>query len=178
MRIVQVTRFGGPEVLVPGTAPDPVAEPGQVVVGVAVAPVLFLDTQLRAGWGAEWFPSKPPYVPGAGVAGQVISVGDRVDQAWIGARVVTDTAEPGGYLEQAVASVDALIRVPDALGLPEAAALLHDGRTALGLAEAAEFQSQDWVLVVGAGGGLGLLLVQLAHGRAPKSSQPRVGTRS
>jgi NADPH2:quinone reductase len=56
-----------------------------------------------------------------------------------------------------------LIPVPDSVGLREAAALLHDGPTALGLAERAQLQPGDWVLVLGAGGGVGLLLVQLAH---------------
>lgn len=106
---------------------------------------------------------RPPYVPGAGVAGEVISVGEEVDGEWIGARVVTDTAEGGGYVERALAAVDGLVRVPDGLGLPEAAALLHDGRTALGLFDNAEIKPQEWVLVLGAGGGLGSLLVQLAH---------------
>jgi NADPH2:quinone reductase len=60
MRVVQAMAFGGPEVLVTSEAPDPVAEPGQVVVDVSVAPVLFLDTQIRRGWGGEWFTVKPP----------------------------------------------------------------------------------------------------------------------
>jgi len=163
MRVVRATRFGGPEVLELSEAPDPVAEPGQAVVGVSFAPVLFLETQVRSGWGGEWFPVKPPYVPGAGVAGEVISVGAGVGREWIGRRVVTDTAEGGGYVELAVAPVEELVRVPDGLRLPEAAALLHDGRTALGLFENARVEPREWVLILGAGGGLGSLLVQLAH---------------
>ncbi|MBA2446424.1 MAG: zinc-binding dehydrogenase [Chloroflexi bacterium] len=163
MRVVQATRFGGPEVLVTSEAPDPVAGPGQVVVDVSVAPVLFVDTQIRRGWGGEWFTVKPPYVPGVGVAGQVLSVGEGVDPGWAGRQVVTDTGERGGYAERAVAPAEGLIQVPDGLGLPEAAALLHDGRTALGLAEGARIRPGEWVLITAAGGGLGSLLVQLAH---------------
>ena len=163
MRVVQATRFGGPEVLVTSEAPDPVAGPGQVVIDVSVAPVLMLETQIRRGWGGEYFTVKPPYVPGGGVAGEVVSVGEGVDPAWVGRRVVTDTGEGGGYAERAVAPAEGLIPVPDGLGLPEAAALLHDGRTALGLAEEAQVQPGEWVLVVAAGGGMGILLVQLAH---------------
>jgi len=144
-------------------APDPVAGPGQVVVDVSVAPVLFVDTQIRRGWGGEWFTVKPPYVPGVGVAGQVLSVGEGVDPGWAGRQVVTDTGERGGYAERAVAPAEGLIPVPDGLGLPEAAALLHDGRTALGLAEMARIRPGEWVLVTATGGGLGSLLVQLAH---------------
>jgi NADPH:quinone reductase len=162
MRVVQATRFGGPDVLVVTEAPDPVAGPGQVVVDVSVAGVLTVDAQIRRGQGSARFPVQPPYVPGYGVAGPVASVGDGVDPGWLGRRVVTET-DGGGYAERALASVENLVPVPEELGLPEAAALLHDGTTALALFEAARVQPQEWVLVQPAGGGLGSLLVQLAH---------------
>jgi PPOX class F420-dependent enzyme/OxyR family protein len=53
MRVVRAAEFGGPEVLVPGKAPEPAAGPGQVVVEVSIAPVLFLDTQIRSGLDME-----------------------------------------------------------------------------------------------------------------------------
>ncbi len=163
MRVIQVTRFGGPEVLTPSEAPDPVAGPGQVVIDVSVAPVLTLDTQLRRGWGSEYFTVQPPYVPGVGVAGEVISVGEGVDSAWIGRRVVTDTGEGGGYTERAVVPAVGLVSVPDGLGTLEAAALLHDGRGAMRLSEVTPMQPGEWVLVLAAGGAMGILLVQLAR---------------
>jgi len=49
MRVVQATRFGGPEVLETSAAPNPVAGPGRVVIGVSVADVLFVDTPIRRG---------------------------------------------------------------------------------------------------------------------------------
>ena len=163
MRAVQAVEFGPPGVLVPSELPEPTAGPGQVVVGVKFAPVLFLDTQIRAGWGREWFPVTPPYTPGAGVAGAITSVGEGVDPEWAGRRVVADTAEGGGYLERAAVEAGRVVAIPEALGAAEAAALLHDGRTAMGLAEGADARPGEWVLVLGAGGGLGILLVQLAH---------------
>ena len=164
MRIVQVTEFGGPEVLVLSEAPEPVAGPGQVVVDVSVAPVLFLDTQIRSGLARDWFATVPPYVPGAGVAGEVASVGEGVDPDWVGRRVVASTADGGGYVERAVVAADDLIAVPEGLGIAEAAALLHDGRTAVSLIDQADLRLKEWVLILGAGGGLGSLLIQLAHG--------------
>jgi NADPH2:quinone reductase len=98
---------------------------------------------------------------GVGVAGRVISVGEGVDAAWLGQRVVSDT--DGGYATRAVAPEEQLTAVPDGLDLRDAAALLHDGRTALGLADAAELAPGEWVLVLPAAGGLGILLVQVAH---------------
>lgn len=163
MDVIKVARFGGPEVLLRTRMPEPVAGPGQVLVGVRFAPVLFLDTQIRAGAAREWFSVEPPYVPGAGIAGQVAAVGQGVDAAWAGRRVVADTPTDGGYRQRAVVPAEALVEVPEGLGLAEGAALLHDGRTALGLAEAVGLRAGEQVLVLGAGGGLGALLVQLAH---------------
>jgi NADPH:quinone reductase len=163
VRVVQVTRLGGPEVLEPVDAPDPVAGPGQAVVDVSVADVLFVETQIRQGWGSGYFSFRPPYVPGSGVAGQVASVGDGVAPAWVGRRVLSYLAGGGGYAEQVVVPADGLIPVPDGLGIREAAALLHDGNTALGLFDGAGIRPGEWVLVTAAGGGLGILLVQLAR---------------
>ncbi len=166
MKIVQARSFGGPEVLVATTAPDPVAGPGQVVVRAAAADVLFFDAVIRYGLAADFVPLRPPYVPGNGVAGQVTAVGDGVDPQWIGRRVAAHTGGTGGgggYAEQALVPATALMAVPDGLGLPAATALLHDGATALGLAQSTGIRPGEWVIVVGAGGGLGLLLVQLAR---------------
>ncbi|WP_216853577.1 alcohol dehydrogenase catalytic domain-containing protein [Phytoactinopolyspora halotolerans] len=96
MRSVQAVRFGGPDVLHPADVEPPVVQPAHVVVQVAVAEVLFLDTQLRSGWGADYFPVQPPYIPGAGVAGTVIAVGDGVHDGWLGRTVVAETGFSGG----------------------------------------------------------------------------------
>ncbi|GAA4638735.1 zinc-binding dehydrogenase [Actinoallomurus vinaceus] len=163
MRVVQVTRFGGPEVLVPGQAPDPAAGPGQVVVEVAVAGVTFVETQIRRGTDRWHARPELPYVPGGLVAGRVSSVGSQVDPAWSGRSVIAGTGETGGFAERAVAAVQDLFPVPDGLGLPEATALHSDGSTAQGLAERAEIRPGEWVLVEAAAGGVGSLLVQLAR---------------
>ncbi|MEV0085037.1 zinc-binding dehydrogenase [Saccharopolyspora sp. NPDC050642] len=163
MRVVRVSEFGGPEVLVAGEAPDPVAGAGQVVIGVEVAAIDFVQTQLRQGFSPGPPLPELPYVPGATVAGTVFSAGDGVDASWTGRRVVAHTADGlGGNAEKAVADEDALFPVPDGLGLAQAAALFDDGATAIGLAENAAIKPGEWVLVEAAGGGVGSLLVQLA----------------
>jgi NADPH2:quinone reductase len=166
MLVVEVSRFGGPQALVPREVPDPVAGPGQVVVRAEAVDVLFVDTLVRSGGGVDYFPVRPPYVPGNGVAGQVVATGDGVDATWAGRRVVAHTGEAGGsggYAEQAVIAADEAIGVPDGLGLADAAALLHDGATALGLLDRIGVRPGEWVLVTAAAGGMGILLVQLAH---------------
>jgi NADPH2:quinone reductase len=166
MRAIQVAQFGGPEVLVPVELPDPVAGRAEAVIEVAAADVLFLDAMIRYGLAAEFVPLRPPYIPGNGVAGLVVAVGPDAEGSWAGRRVVAHTGArggSGGYAQRVAVPVGDLVAVPDGLGLLEAAALLHDGATALGVADSFAVVPGEWVLVVGASGGLGALLVQLAR---------------
>src|SRR5690625_3462224 len=104
MRAIHATRFGDPDVLEAVDVPEPDAGPGELLLEVAGAGVLYLDTQLRAGWGQDYFDIAPPFVPGAVVAGTVIAVGAGVQSSWVGRRVAASTSEPhsyrgGGYAE-------------------------------------------------------------------------------
>ncbi|WP_406311737.1 zinc-binding dehydrogenase [Streptosporangium sp. NBC_01639] len=160
MRAIQVAAFGGPEVLSPVDLPDPVPGPGQVVVGMAAADVIFLDTLLRSGWGQEFFPRELPYVPGGGGSGEVVETGEGVDPAWIGRRVAVRTGT--GYAERVVAGTEEIMPIPDGLPFETAAALVHDGVTALMMERLGAAEKGEWVLVSAAAGGAGSLLVQLA----------------
>ncbi|MFE0070191.1 zinc-binding dehydrogenase, partial [Nonomuraea sp. NPDC059023] len=161
MRAIHVREFGGPEVLTPVEVPDPVPGAGELVVDLAVADVIYLDTLLRAGWGADYFPRDLPYVPGGGGAGVVSAVGAGVDPSWVGRRVVARSST--GYAERIVAAAGEVVEIPDGLGFREAAAVLHDGVTALLLARDGAIVKGEWVLVTAAAGGAGSLLVQLAR---------------
>ncbi|WP_433340301.1 zinc-binding dehydrogenase [Streptomyces sp. CA-253872] len=160
MRAIQVASFGGPEVLTPVEMPEPVPGPGQLVVGMVAADVIFLDTLLRSGWGRELFPRTLPYVPGSGGAGEVLAVGAGVDPGWRGRRVVV--RGDGTYAEQAVVREEDVLPVPDGLSTTAAAALVHDGVTALGFHRVGAPGPGEWVLVTSAAGGAGTLLVRLA----------------
>lgn len=162
MIAVRVEQLGGPEVLVPVRVPAPVARAGEVVVEVAAVHVLFVETQLRRGWGHEHFDMRPPYVPGGAVAGIVAAVGEHVDPHWVGRRVVARTSGQGGYAQLVRAPLALVVPIPDAVGLVDAAVLVHDGSTALRLYARAGVRRGEWVLVLGAAGGLGLMLTQLA----------------
>ncbi|OQS16804.1 NADPH:quinone reductase [Nocardia donostiensis] len=171
MRVVQATAFGGPEVLEVRELPDPAPGADEVLVEVAAADVMFLDTKLRSGWGIDFFPVQPPYVPGGAVAGTVGEVGANVDPSWLGKRVMTNTAASGigggvptgGYAEKALAKAESLTEVPDTVTSQQAVALVHDGRTSLAVFDRAAIQPGEWVLITAAGGGLGTLLTQYAH---------------
>jgi NADPH2:quinone reductase len=165
MRVVQVNEFGGPEVLQVTQVPDPVPGPDEVLIDVAVIDTLLLETDIRAGRGAEDFGITLPYVPGAAVAGTVSALGDSVAPGLLGTRVVALTPDiVGGYAERITVPADVPVRVPDAMtDLTTAAALANDGATAMDLFQAANIRQGQWVLVVGATGGVGALLVQLAR---------------
>jgi NADPH2:quinone reductase len=142
--------------------PDPVAAAGEVVVRAEAIDTIYLETQVRGGWG-EAFGVGLPYVPGGAAAGTVVSVGPGVDPSWRGRRVLAGAGTKGSYAELVCTSTDRLVPVPNGLGLPDAAALAHDGVTALGILEAMTIKPTERVLILGAAGGMGTLLVQLAH---------------
>jgi NADPH2:quinone reductase len=60
MQLIEVTQFGGPEVLIPRQAPDPVPGPGQVLIATAAIDVLFIDAVIRAGHAQDFFSVRPP----------------------------------------------------------------------------------------------------------------------
>jgi NADPH:quinone reductase len=164
MRAVWLKEFGGPEMLVVGEAPEPVAGPGQALIEVAFSNITFVETQFRAG-GFDPFSTELPTIPGNGVGGVVASVGAGADGDLIGKRVVSGTGGSGGYAERVAVDTGGLFEVPDGLDLDRAVALLADGRTATMLVRKAGLRGGERALVEAAAGGVGTLLVQLARER-------------
>jgi NADPH2:quinone reductase len=162
---IEVVRFGTPDVLELRELPNPAPGPGQVVVTAAACDVLFVDTMIRSGRGTDYFPIRPPYVPGNGVGGSVTALGDGVDPSWVGQLVVAQTGGSGGYAELAAIDLDGCAPVPDGVDLLDATAVLHDGTTALRILEMTAPEPGEWALVLGAAGGMGILLVQLLAAR-------------
>jgi NADPH2:quinone reductase len=163
MRAVVMREFGPPEVLQPAEIEAVAAGPGEVVIDVEICGVTFVETQIRAGRPPrpEMLPALPAIL-GNGVGGTIADAGAGVDADWIGRRVVTSLNGTGGYAERAVAPGRQLVEVPDDVALPDAVALLADGRTALVLIRQARPTAGEIVLVEAAAGGVGSLLVQLA----------------
>ncbi|MGW5386730.1 zinc-binding dehydrogenase [Nocardia sp. NPDC003963] len=171
MQAVQVMEFGGPDVLELQEVPAPEPAAGQVLIQVAAADVMFLDTRLRAGWGTDFFAVQPPYVAGGAIGGTVAAVGSGVDPTLLGIRVTARTVASGvggglpigGYAEQALAGMDQLNRIPAGVTVEQASAVVHDGHTALAAFERADIRPGQQVLITAAAGGLGTLLTQLAR---------------
>jgi NADPH2:quinone reductase len=158
MRAIQIAKTGGPEVLelVELARPEPTA--GQALVKIQAAGINFIDTYLREGR----YPAPLPFVPGQEAAGTVAAVGAGVADFQVGDRVAWSGTR-GAYAEYACVPAAELLRVPDAMSLDDAAAVLLQGMTAHYLAhDTHAIQRGETVLVHAGAGGVGLLLTQMA----------------
>lgn len=165
MHAVRLHAFGPADHLTYETTDDPEPGPGQVRIAVTAAGVHLLDTALREGQqGPAPAPTTLPTVPGREVAGVVESLGEGVDDHWLGTRVVAHLGfAPGGYAELAVTDTGRLHEIPAGLDSAEAVAMIGTGRTTMGILQFAEPGPDDVIVVPAAAGGIGTLLVQYAH---------------
>lgn len=151
MRAVQITRFGGPEVLDVVDLPDPTPGPGQQVFAVSTAGVNFADTHQTEN--SYLAPQELPLVPGAEFVGTTDG----------GPRVV-GLLEGGGYAEKAAASERLTWAVPDGVSDEQALAVVLQGATAWHLLRtSAHLAEGESVVVIAGAGGVGSLAVQLAR---------------
>lgn len=160
MRAVEIPKYGPPSVLRVVEKPDPVAGPGQVLVEVGAAGVNFADTMARVGLYAD--APKPPMVVGYEVAGTIAAVGDGVDAARIGERVMAGT-QFGGYADRVVVPEADVVALPDALTFEQGAAIPVNYATAwAGLVGYGSLRAGEKVLIQAAGGGVGTAATQIA----------------
>ncbi len=149
MRAIEITQFGGPEVLQLVDRPDPTPHDGLVLVEVDQAGVNFADTHQTE----DSYLSRQtlPMVPGAEVVG-------RLD----GRRVLA-AAATGGYAERTLAHPGTVFALPDDVGSTAALAILIQGATAWHLLRTSTHLAQgETVVVHAAAGGVGTIAVQLA----------------
>jgi NADPH2:quinone reductase len=159
MRAVVCRRYGPPEDLVLDEIPDPTPGPGEVVVSVRAAAVNFPDVLLIDGKYQIQIPV--PFTPGSELAGEVAAVGDGV--ALSAGDRVSGTAFVGAFAEQALLRADMVSLIPDGVDYAAAAGFGVAYRTAYhALRSVARPGEGDWVVVLGAGGGVGLAAVDLA----------------
>lgn len=151
MRAIQITEFGGPEVLIPTELPAPEPVPGMLLVSVDAAGVNFADTHQTDD--SYVTPQSLPFVPGTEVVGTTEE-----------GRRVTGMVKNGGYAEQVLVQEATAFDVPDGVEDGEALALLVQGLTAWHLLRTgAVLREGESVLVHAAAGGVGSLAVQLAR---------------
>ncbi len=149
MKAIQISEFGGPDVLQYVDLPEPAERPGHTLVRVSRAGVNYADT--HAAENTYLTPTKLPTVPGGEVVGTTPD----------GRRVVALVA--GGYAEVALARDNLMFDVPDGVSDVAALALVLQGVTAWHLLHtSAHLARGESVVVHAAAGGVGTVAVQLA----------------
>ena len=166
MRTARCHEHGAPSVVVIEEVPDPVPGPGDAVVRIAAAAVNFPDVLMIAGH-YQWKPPLP-FTPGSEFAGTVEAVGPGVDDVAPGDRVL-GAAMVGAFAERIAVPAHLLRPVPDGVDTETAAAFGVAHQTAYhALRSIADVGPGDWVVVLGAAGGVGLAAVELAHLRGAR----------
>jgi NADPH2:quinone reductase len=150
---------GGPESLVLEEVPEPVPATGELRVAVRACGVNFPDLLIIQ----DLYQVKPPrpFAPGGEIAGTVDELGAGVEGFQVGDRVLMSPVR-GGMAEKAVGPAANCWKIPDAMPFDEAAALLLTyGTSQHALQDRAQLKSGETLLVLGAGGGVGLAAVEL-----------------
>lgn len=178
VKAVVIREFGAPEVMRLEEVPTPVPGPGEVLIGVrAVSVNRTLDLVVRSGKYA--MPVKLPHVLGVDPSGVVYAVGPDVSERKVGDRVVTmqylkqpsPAAPPsiiglhgwGGYAEYVKVPAALTRPIPQGIDFPTATVVARHAPTAFSLLrDTAQLRSGEWILIMGAAGGLGAAGIQVA----------------
>lgn len=165
MKAIVVNEFGGPEKLEVADTPTPTPGPGQVLIAVEAAGVGYADALLRQGA----LPTiQPGFTPGLEMAGTVAKVGEGVDNGWLNSRVfamLPEGVRSGCYAEFVAVDADQLVPIPLTITSSEAVSLGVNALVAEFVVRRAQVKAGEQVLLSGASGGIGVLLVQVAAQR-------------
>jgi putative PIG3 family NAD(P)H quinone oxidoreductase len=163
MLAIEISRFGGPEVLTPVERPAPSPSAGEVLIKVAAAGVNRPDALQRRGNYPP--PAGASDIPGLEVAGAVVGVGPQVDWPHVGDTVCA-LVSGGGYAELCVAPALQCLAIPRGLDTTAAAALPETAFTVwTNVFERGRLNAGEWILIHGGSSGIGTLAIQLARAR-------------
>ena len=160
MRAVVCKELGPPEKLVVEDIPEPVAEPGTVVIDVKAAGLNFPETLIIQG--KYQFKPELPFVLGGECAGVVREIGEGVVGFAPGDNVIAITGSSGAFAERARVSAMQIVPMPKGLPYEQAAGLVFTyGTSHYALRDRAQLKPGETLLVLGAAGGVGLAAVQI-----------------
>src|SRR5256884_390179 len=162
MKAAFIERFGGPEVVKYGDLPDPVAQPGEVVIDVHAASVNAADWKVRAGQYAQ---AKFPLILGRDFSGVIGSVGEAVQDFQVGDAVfgVCEAGQEGAYAEKIAVKAAIIAAKPSSMSHIDAAALALIGLTALSaVEETLQLKRGETILIQGGAGGVAGFAIALA----------------
>jgi len=163
MKVAQIQKFGGPEVIELVDIEKPKPGKGQVLVKVYASSVNPFDYKLRNGAMKINF----PFTMGLDVAGVVTEVGEGVENVSVGNKVYGSAASlagaTGGFAEFAVVPTGIIAKIPNNIDFNQAAAVVLTGCSAVqALLEHLELKSGQKVLIHGGAGGIGTMAIQIA----------------
>jgi NADPH:quinone reductase len=160
MKAIQVKQVGGPEAMEVVEMPVPQPKANEAVVKLAASGVNFVDVYFREG---RYKAAVLPFVLGQEGAGVITDVGAEAKSVKVGDRVAW-TGVQGAYAEYAAVPADRLVPIPQAVSDQQAAAAMLQGMTAHYVShDTYQLKPGETALVHAAAGGVGLLLVQMAH---------------
>ena len=188
MKSVRIYKHGGPDVLIWEETTEPGPGPDQVIVDVKNSSLNHLDIWVRNG-----IPGVPlPFTPGSDAAGIISAAGENVNQNRVGERVliqpliycgncasckrgwenmcnrggILGESHPGIHAQKIAVQQSQAVPVPDSLPFPQAAAFALVAQTSYQmLVNRARLETDDWVMVWGAGSGVGSMAIQIAKAK-------------
>jgi len=160
-RAVIIRQFGDPSSFAVEERDVPPPGPGKLTVKVHAAGVSFVDVLVAAG---EYQLKPPlPFVPGSEFSGVVTAIGEGVDPARLGQRVLT-SAFGAAFAEESVVPAKLALPIPDTMSFAEAAVFRVSYATAYhALVQRGRLQAGETVLVLGAGGAVGYAAIEIAN---------------
>ena len=162
MLAIEISRFGGPEVLVPVERPRPVPRVGDVLIKMAAAGVNRPDALQRRGGYAP--PPGASDIPGLELAGTIVEVGSGGTANWRVGDEVCALVAGGGYAEFCVAPAVQCLPVPRGLDIVAAGAIPETAFTVWNnVFDRGRLKPGEWILIHGGSSGIGTLAIQLAH---------------
>jgi NADPH:quinone reductase len=161
MRAMVCERFGGPEVLALREVPDPPPPgPEEIQVRIAARGVQYVDVLMLAG--KYQFRPEPPFIPGGEAAGHVVAVGPHVS-GFVPGDSVMSRHTLGAFAELGNAKAALCDKVPAGMTLAQAGVFRGAYTTAYhALLQRGRMRADEWVLVHGAAGGIGIAAIQVA----------------
>ena len=160
MTVVEISEYGGPEVLISASRPVPEPASGEALIRVAAAGVNRPDAIQRAGNYPP--PAGQSDLPGLEVSGEIVALGDGASGVSIGDTVCALTPG-GGYAEYCIAPASHCLPVPDGISATDAAGIPETSFTVWhNVFQRAYLQKGDRFLVHGGSSGIGTTAIQLA----------------
>ena len=160
MRAVRCHQPGRLQDLIVDDMPSPNVGKGQVLLDVEAAGVNYVDALFVEG--RYQIKPTPPFTPGSEVAGTIAALGSEVDGLAVGDRVLVSCGL-GGFSQQLLTPAASVVKIPEVLTAPAAACFTQSYSTALyALRTRVHVEAGERVLVLGAGGGVGLAAIEVA----------------